>query len=262
MIKINYDKCVGCLKCTRVCIWTIIEERDGKPYVLEDKTRGCAKCMHCGIVCPEGAIEFNDAPMMIGEDKPIVSDTFAEDMESFLLTRRSYRDFREEEVDEAIIRKALETAAWAPSAKNQHPTKYYVVQGREKVDAVMDCIVDWLKETGESPEVLSELERGNNLVLGHAQTLILAYSRNNAINAAQDTALALDYADLMLQSRGVGTCWAGYLTRFANKIPALQEMFPLPDNNSFYGALLVGWPKEDYLYIPERLKRADITFVK
>ncbi|MBQ4576530.1 MAG: 4Fe-4S binding protein, partial [Firmicutes bacterium] len=22
MIKINYDKCVGCLKCTRVCIWT------------------------------------------------------------------------------------------------------------------------------------------------------------------------------------------------------------------------------------------------
>ena len=43
--------------------------------------------------------------------------------------------------------------------------------------------------------------------------------------------------------------------------PALQEMFPLPKNNSFYGALLVGWPKEDYLYIPQRLKRADITFV-
>ena len=111
-------------------------------------------------------------------------------------------------------------------------------------------------------EVLSELERGNNLVLGHAQTLILAYSRNNAINAPVDTALALDYADLMLQAHGVGTCWAGYLTRFANTIPALQEMFPLPDNNSFYGALLVGWPKEDYLYIPQRLKRADIQFVK
>ena len=261
MIKINYDKCVGCLKCTRVCIWTIIEGRDGKPYVLEDKTRGCAKCMHCGIVCPEGAIEFNDAPMMISEDKPIVSDTFTEDLEGFLLTRRSYRDFREEEVDEKIIRRALETAAWAPSAKNQHPTKYYVVQGREKVDAVMDAIVEWLKETGESPEVLSELERGNNLVLGHAQTLILAYSRNNAINATVDTALALDYADLCLQAKGVGTCWAGYLTRFANVIPALQEMFPLPDNNRFYGALLVGWPKEDYLYIPERLKRADITFI-
>ena len=262
MIKINYDKCVGCLKCTRVCIWTILQVQDGKPVVCEDKTRGCAKCMHCGIVCPEGAIEFDGKPMMIAEDKPTVSDTFTEDIESFLLTRRSYRDFREEEVDEKIIRKALETAAWAPSAKNQHPTKYYVVQGREKVDAVMAAIVERLKETGESPEVLSELERGNNLVLGHAQTLILAYSRNNAINAPVDTALALDYADLMLQAHGVGTCWAGYLTRFANTIPALQEMFPLPDNNSFYGALLVGWPKEDYLYIPQRLKRADIKFVK
>ncbi|MBQ8564199.1 MAG: nitroreductase family protein [Firmicutes bacterium] len=259
-LTIDYDKCVGCLKCTRVCIWTIIEARGGKPYVLEDKY-GCAKCMHCGIVCPEGAIRFDGAPMMAAEDKPIVSDTFMDDIESFLLTRRSYRDFREEEVDSVIIRRALETAAWAPSAKNQHPTKYFVVQGREKVDAIMDAIVTYLKETGENPEILSELKRGNNLVLGHAQTLILAYSRNNAINPQVDTALALDYADLCLQSRGLGTCWAGYLTRFLNKIPALQEMFPLPKNNSFYGALLVGWPKEDYLYIPQRLKRADITFV-
>ena len=261
MIKINYDKCVGCLKCTRVCIWTIIEERDGKPYVLEDKAKGCVKCMHCGIVCPEGAIEFDEKPMMIAEDKPIVSDTFTEDLEAFLMTRRSYRDFREEEVDSALIRKALEAAAWAPSAKNQHPVKYYVVQGREKVDTIMKAIVSWAEETGNSPEILSELERGNNLVLGKAQTLILAYSRKNAINAQVDTALALDYAELMLQARGVGTCWAGYLTWFANVIPELKEMFPLPDHNSFYGALLVGWPKEDYLYIPERLKRADIKFV-
>lgn len=261
MIKINYDKCVGCLKCTRVCIWTIIEERDGKPYVLEEKAKGCAKCMHCGIVCPEGAIEYDGAPMMACEDKPIVSDTFSEDVEAFLQTRRSYRNFREEEVEEEIIRKALELAAWAPSAKNQHPTKYYVVQGREKVNAMMAHVVDWLKETGNCPEVLSELERGNNLVMGKAPTLILAYCRNNAINPAVDTALALDYADLYLQSRGVGTCWAGYLTRFLNKIPALQEMFPLPENNSFYGVLLAGWPTEDYLYIPRRLKGADIKFI-
>ena len=261
MIKINYDKCVGCLKCTRVCIWTIVEERDGKPYVLEDKAKGCIKCMHCGIVCPEGAIEYDGKPMMISEDKPIVSDTFTEDMESFLLTRRSYRDFRDEEVDEEIIRKALDVAAWAPSAKNQHPTKYYVVQGREKMDIIMKYITDFVKETGVHPELLPELERGNNMTLGKSHCLILAYGRNNAINPSVDTALALDYADLYLQSRGLGTCWAGYLTRFLNKIPELQEMFPVPENNAFYGALLVGWPKEDYLYIPERVKRADIKFV-
>ena len=98
MIKIDSEKCVGCLQCTRVCIWTILEARDGWPVVLEDKAAGCAKCMHCGIVCPEGAITFGDSPMMIAEEKPVVSDTFGEDLESFLLTRRSSRGFREEPV--------------------------------------------------------------------------------------------------------------------------------------------------------------------
>lgn len=259
MIKIDSEKCVGCLQCTRVCIWTILEARDGWPVVLEDKAVGCAKCMHCGIVCPEGAITFGDSPMMIAEEKPVVSDTFGEDLESFLLARRSYRDFREEPVDPAAIRHALETAAWAPSAKNQHPAKYIVIQGREKLDAIMADILAWLKETGQSPEVVSEYARGNNMVLGKANTVILAYARDRAINPAVDTALALDYADLMLQSKGLGTCWAGYLTRFANTIPALQEYFGIPEKHSFYGGLLVGWPKEDYLYIPERVKRADIT---
>ena len=260
MIKINYDKCVGCLKCTRVCIWTIIEERDGKPYVLEDKAQGCIKCMHCGIVCPEGAIEFKEQPMMISEDKPIVSDTFPEDLESFLLTRRSYRDFRDQEVDPEIIKQALEVASWAPSAKNQHPTKYYVIQGKEKIDRMTEIIMKYVEETGSSAELIPEMARGNNMVFGKANTVILAYCRKNAINPQTDSALALDYADLYLQSKGLGTCWAGYFARFANVIPELQEMFPLPDNNKFYGSLLVGWPKEDYLYIPERIKRADIIF--
>lgn len=259
MIKINYDKCVGCLRCTHACIWTIIEARDGRPFVLEDKAAGCAKCMHCGIVCPEGAIAFDGEPMMISEEKPVVSDTFGEDLKSFLMTRRSYRDFRQEPVELKLIADALEVAAWAPSAKNQHPTRYIVVQGREKIDALMKYILAYVKETGRSPEVASELARGNNMVFGKAETVILAYARDKAINPAVDTALALDYADLVLQSKGLGTCWAGYLTRFANWIPALREYFALPENHSFYGALLVGWPTEDYLYIPQRLKRAQIT---
>ena len=216
--------------------------------------------MHCGIVCSEGAITFDGKPMMLSENKPIVSDTFPEDIEAFLMTRRSYRDFKPEPVDSKMIQEALEVAAWAPSAKNQHPTKYIVVRGKETVDAMTKAVLDYLRETGESPEVISEYERGNNMVFGKASTLILAYARDNAINPTVDTALALEYTELMLQSRGVGTCWAGYLTRFLNKIPALKEMFPLPDRNSFYGCLLVGYPREDYLYIPERLKRADILF--
>lgn len=259
MIKIDADKCIGCLRCTRACIFTIIEARGGRPVVLEDKL-GCARCMHCGLVCPEGAISYNGEPMMVSEDKPLVSNMFRDELESFLLTRRSYRDFRPEPVEDELIRRALELTAWAPSAKNQHPTKYIVVSGREKVEKMMDVIVSYLQESGENPEVLSELARGNNMVLAKAPNLILAYAPDKAVNAPVDTALALNYAELLLQSRGVGTCWAGYLTRMLNKIPGLQEMFPLPEGCSFYACLLVGWPTEDYLYVPKRVKQADIVW--
>ena len=33
-LTIDYDKCVGCLKCTRVCIWTMIEAAETCRYYI------------------------------------------------------------------------------------------------------------------------------------------------------------------------------------------------------------------------------------
>ena len=129
---------------------------------------------------------------------------------------------------------------------------------------MMNCILEYVKETGTSPEIVSEYEnQGNNVVMGTAPTLILCYGRNNAINSPQDAAIAMTTAELVLQSKGIGTCWAGYLTRLSNAITGLQALLPeLPENNSFYGAFMAGYPKgETYLHIPERIKRADIQWV-
>ena len=39
-------------------------------------------------------------------------------------------------------------------------------------------------------------------------------------------------------------------------------MFPIPENNAFYGCMLLGYPTEEYFYIPRRLKLADIKTLK
>ncbi|MDD5604230.1 MAG: DUF362 domain-containing protein [Eubacteriales bacterium] len=51
----NYDICVGCGECSRVCPPGVIEMRGGKPYVDLD---GCIRCFCCHELCPCGAVEI------------------------------------------------------------------------------------------------------------------------------------------------------------------------------------------------------------
>ena len=103
---------------------------------------------------------------------------------------------------------------------------------------------------------------GNNVVMGTATSLILAYADDKAISPETDTAIAMTTVELYLQSRGVGTCWAGYLRRMVNAIPEIRELLPeIPENHRIYGAFMVGYPEdEEYLHIPQRFRRADIKW--
>lgn len=261
MINFDYEKCVKCLKCVSVCPFTVLKVTDGRPQLNEEKI--CIKCMHCAAACPEKAIDFGSSDAILHQELPKVREGFDEDLKNHIMTRRSYRHFSKEPVPREIVEETLELVSWAPSAKNQHPAKWIVIDSKEVMDKIMGHILDTVRETGVSPEILSEYETGNNVVMGTAPMLLLAYGRNNAISPETDVAIAMTTAELYLQSRGIGTCWAGYLKRFCNSLPEIQQLLPeIPENNSFYGAFMMGYPeKENYLHVPERIKRADIKWV-
>ena len=156
----------------------------------------------------------------------------------------------------------MKVSAWAPSAKNQHPTKWVVISDDNKISIIMEHILEYVKETGISPEIAELYKLGHNVVMGNAKTLILAYCRTNAINPSVDTALAIYNAELTLQAQGIGTCWAGYLTRMCNQVPAIREILKLPEDCQVYGALMVGYPgDEKYIHIPNRHKQPDIQWL-
>ena len=261
MIKIDTDKCIQCMTCVTVCPFTVLEEVDGLPVKVDGKY--CMRCMHCGASCPTEAITYDDKPTILSVDIPQVSDGFHKDLKNHLLRRRSYRHFSDEPIPRKVLKEALELASWAPSAKNQHPVKWIVIESKDVIDRIMELILEYVRETGDSPEVESEMEVGNNIVMGTASTLLLAYARNNAVSPETDTAIAMTTVELYLQSRGIGTCWAGYLRRMANDVPGIKELLPeIPENNSFYGAFMLGYPEDEhYIHVPERFKRADINWV-
>lgn len=263
MIKANKDKCIKCNKCIEICPFSVLEKKDdGFPGVVEGKI--CIKCMHCAATCPVDAITYDDIEAITDYQIRKQPEGFVDDLKNHVLTRRSYRNFKDEPVDRKIIEEVLDTVRWAPSAKNQHPTKWIVIDSKEILDQMMDAIIQFIKETGMSLEVLPELEGGNNPVMGEARTILIAYARDNAINPPGDTYIAMTTAELLLQSRGIGTCWCGYLTRFLNNVPKLKELLPeLPEGNSFYASMMVGYPEnEEYIHVPHRLKKAEIEWNK
>ncbi|MBR6798667.1 MAG: nitroreductase family protein [Firmicutes bacterium] len=260
MIRIDKEKCTGCLTCLSVCPFTVLEEVDGKPQLAEGKS--CMACMHCAAVCTEKAISFGEQEAILQSALTKMPEGFDKELKGHILRRRSYRHFSSEKVDRKLIEEALEIASWAPSAKNQHPTKWIIIDDSTTLEKIMGHILKYAEENNISPEIISEYAAGNNVVMGTAPTMLLAYASDYAISPETDTAIAMTTAELYLQSKGVGTCWAGYFKRMCNAIPEIKELLPkIPRAHSFYGAFMMGYPKdEEYLHIPERIKRADIKW--
>ena len=65
MIRIDKEKCTGCLTCLSVCPFTVLEEVDGKPQLAEGKS--CMACMHCAVACTEKAIFYGKQPAVLDE---------------------------------------------------------------------------------------------------------------------------------------------------------------------------------------------------
>ena len=278
-LSVDSNACIGCGICTSVCPFGVLIMEEGRPRLDPDKH--CLKCLHCAAACPREAILFGGERASVaaaelaetaGSSEAAgrtgrpgltgLSPEFVSQLAVHLSGRRSYRHFTGDPVDRRLLEEAAALADFAPSAKNQHPAGWIIVNSREKAREIMELVLSHVRETGVSPEILSEYESGNNVVMGTASTLILGYCRDTAVNPPVDTALALSVMELYLQARGVGTCWAGYLTRLANASPDLRRLLNLPEGSLFYGALMAGYPSEEsYLRVPVRTKPAPVTWL-
>ncbi|NCS98445.1 MAG: hypothetical protein COW47_01015 [Candidatus Huberarchaeum crystalense] len=54
MLKINFEKCVGCRACLSVCFFGAISLKN-RNLVIDQKK--CKKCGRCVEICPMAAIE-------------------------------------------------------------------------------------------------------------------------------------------------------------------------------------------------------------
>ena len=263
-ITVDQGKCNQDGICVAECPAQVIQMDSKKdyPYSTPDFGDFCLKCGHCVAVCPTGAMRLD----WFGpeECEPIKKElgVTPEQAEQFLRGRRSIRTFTEKSVPRSVLEKLLEVACSAPSAKNQQPWHWVVVENPAQVRRLAGMVADWMHmviqrdpeaaEESGFKRVMAAWDNGHERICRGAPHIIVAHADKNWPFSTEDCTLAISLLDLYATSVGLGACWAGYFYKAINAYPPLFEALGLPSDHLAFGAIMVGYPKFRYQSIPPR----------
>jgi nitroreductase/NAD-dependent dihydropyrimidine dehydrogenase PreA subunit len=249
-IAVDLTRCRKDGACVAVCpSGTLSLGKDGFPIELIENR--CILCGHCVSVCGCKAITHSGLPQ--GAILPVARKlpTPAQ-MDGFLNSRRSVREFKPRPVPKVTIEALLDVARRAPTASNSQNLHWIVVSGCENVHALAQETINWIRSSAANPAQLARWDQGYDFVLRGAPTLVIACTPASYEWGKQDCAIALTFMELAAEARGLGVCWAGYLTRIAALHPPLHKALAVPEGYMIQGGLMLGERKYTYHRIPPR----------
>ena len=249
-ITVDTTRCIGDGACVEVCPSRSLKlNENGAPEEIAGSD--CILCGHCVAVCDCDAITHSALP-----DEPLLPALRLLPppavIDSFLASRRSVREFHEQTVNRDILYALLAVARRAPTATNSQKLHWIVVEGIDKVRALSQEGMNWLRTTGLSPARLKQWEGGYDFILRGAPTVVVACAPADYAWGSPDCVIALTFVELAAECRGLGVCWAGYLTRIAAHHPPLCQALAVPEGYVVHGALMLGEPRFNYRHIPPR----------
>ena len=148
--------------------------------------------------------------------------------------RRSVRNFKDTEVDEAIIKSLLEDAMAAPSACNKQPWEFYVIQNKEIQNELKKKIMFC---NYNSPLMI--------VVCGNTKK---ALTKKENDYWTQDASAAIENILLSALSFGLGTCWCGvgfWIFKFI--APELAKYLEIDENHVVAHTMIFGYPDVEYV---------------
>ena len=266
-IEINQEKCIKCGLCIKDCIAKCIEFNEEKvPYMAHQER--CISCQHCLAICPTGALSFNN------KSPENSQEVNYDDILSLIKSRRSVRQFKDEEISDELMQKIKGMLPFIPTGCHSHSLHISIVTKKNVMktlrDKVNNKIIKILTSKAFSP-LAKKFERykaafleGEDVVFRGAPHLIVVSSPITAPCATVDPIIALSYIELYANNLGLGTCWCGYAHKCIQLFPELCEDLEIPSGYTPVYAMLLGIPSLEYKRTiqPEPYKISEISEIK
>lgn len=148
-----------------------------------------------------------------------------------ILTRRSIREFKEEQIKNEELEAILKAGIYAPSGMNKQSWQFTVVQNKEKIEELAKVVRE-------------ELGRDKGYNFYAPPTLIMLSNDRDNSNGLADCSCALENIFLMANSLGIGSCWINQLKTICDneKVRKVLNEFGVPENHIVWGMASIGYP--------------------
>jgi nitroreductase len=146
-----------------------------------------------------------------------------------ILSRRSIRRYTDKPVPEEVIKELLEAAMSAPSASNEQPWQFVIIDERRILDEIprFHPYAHMLKEASWAIAVCGDL----NL------EMVSGYWVQDCSAATQNILIAAN-------ARGLGAVWLGVYPR-EERAEAVQKLLGLPEHVMPLCFISIGYPAEE-----------------
>ena len=139
-ITVDKDKCIYCGMCIKDCFVNAIEFDDNKiPQYGVNGQNICLACQHCMAICPTGALSFGDKNPA---DSIEVGYGNSEELLQLIKSRRSYRQYKNENVPKEKLDKIIEMLSYPPTGTNSDNLHFSMVETKEKMEEIRSVTYD------------------------------------------------------------------------------------------------------------------------
>ncbi|MDD5291185.1 MAG: nitroreductase family protein [Patescibacteria group bacterium] len=176
------------------------------------------------------------------------------DFLSLVKSRRSVRQYRQEKIPRDQIEKIIEAGTWAPSAFNQQPIKFFVLEDSAKIKLAGEKIREMRKKAGEN---IWRQELPDPTFYQAPAVIFLCVSEPKNKYALADAALACQNCLLQAREMDLATVVVGQATML-EEIPEVKEKLGLPNNWEILLSFCLG-KTDSFPEAPER-KKPEVIF--
>jgi NAD-dependent dihydropyrimidine dehydrogenase PreA subunit/nitroreductase len=275
-VSIDLNSCNFCGACVEVCKDFALYIEGEKLLFKDDSLFGCFGCGQCAAVCPNGSITV-EGRTLSAEDfikQPSRGERTTYDyLYKLMLSRRSIRDYKEKDVEQAVIDEILEAASTSPMGIPPSDVGVFVLKGKDKLRQFSFDFIDGLKPMKKffSPFMLAVMKpfikkndyeltkkfiiplidfftkskaEEKNFLLYDAPLAMYFY--NSGYADPVDPVIPAAYAMLAAQSLGLGSCMIGSIAPFLKYMKSFKKKYGLPESSKDGVFLIIGYPKYKY----------------